>query len=262
MRFSVLYELGETDLRQLIASLTGGTLAHGISTRHLQGFAGTRSAELEACLRGLVVAGMSPAHIGLLVQAVLDGLPYRSNLSDVLQLVLSGPEIPEVPCGDTAAVLHALVREAEREVLLIGYAVHDGEKIFEALASKMDACRDLDVTFCLDVQRKYGDERSAPELVAAFSHRFRSQQWPGKRMPSIYYDPRSVEVGAEKRSSLHAKAMVIDRRAAFVTSANFTEAAQERNIELGVLLRSELHARRIVEYFQHLIEKRVLSRLP
>jgi phosphatidylserine/phosphatidylglycerophosphate/cardiolipin synthase-like enzyme len=36
---------------------------------------------------------------------------------------------------------------------------------------------------------------------------------------------------------LHAKAVVTDDEAVFVTSANLTEAALDRNIELGVLIR-------------------------
>ena len=36
---------------------------------------------------------------------------------------------------------------------------------------------------------------------------------------------------------MHAKAAVGDSRIAFLTSANLTEAALDRNMELGVLLR-------------------------
>jgi phosphatidylserine/phosphatidylglycerophosphate/cardiolipin synthase-like enzyme len=36
---------------------------------------------------------------------------------------------------------------------------------------------------------------------------------------------------------MHAKAAVADSRIAFLTSANLTEAALERNMELGVLIR-------------------------
>lgn len=36
---------------------------------------------------------------------------------------------------------------------------------------------------------------------------------------------------------MHAKAAVADSRTAFLTSANLTEAALERNMELGVLIR-------------------------
>lgn len=35
---------------------------------------------------------------------------------------------------------------------------------------------------------------------------------------------------------MHAKAAVADSRTAFLTSANLTEAALERNIEVGVLI--------------------------
>ena len=36
---------------------------------------------------------------------------------------------------------------------------------------------------------------------------------------------------------MHAKVVVADRRAALVTSANLTEHAHERNIEVGLLVR-------------------------
>jgi cardiolipin synthase A/B len=36
---------------------------------------------------------------------------------------------------------------------------------------------------------------------------------------------------------MHAKAAVADSRVAFLTSANLTEAALERNMEFGVLIR-------------------------
>jgi phosphatidylserine/phosphatidylglycerophosphate/cardiolipin synthase-like enzyme len=42
---------------------------------------------------------------------------------------------------------------------------------------------------------------------------------------------------------------MVDRRAALVTSANFTEAAQERNIEVGVVVRHAPLVARLVEYF-------------
>jgi phosphatidylserine/phosphatidylglycerophosphate/cardiolipin synthase-like enzyme len=40
-------------------------------------------------------------------------------------------------------------------------------------------------------------------------------------------------------ASLHAKCVVVDGRWVFVTSANFTDRGQTRNIEVGVLLDDE-----------------------
>ena len=62
------------------------------------------------------------------------------------------------------------------------------------------------------------------------------------------------------RAVLHAKCVVIDGRIAFVSSANFTEAAQERNIEVGVLVRSELIAERIINFFTALISTGAVRR--
>lgn len=57
------------------------------------------------------------------------------------------------------------------------------------------------------------------------------------------------------RASLHAKCVIADRRTALVTSANFTEAAQTKNIEAGVLLTYEPFVKRIPEYFETLCQK-------
>ena len=73
-------------------------------------------------------------------------------------------------------------------------------------------------------------------------------------MSTIPFDPRSIAEGAKKRSVQHAKCVVVDEAALFLTSANFTEAAQERNIEAGVLLRRADMAKRVRRHFLRLIE--------
>lgn len=55
--------------------------------------------------------------------------------------------------------------------------------------------------------------------------------------------------------------VVIDRKVAFITSANFTGAAQSRNIEAGVLLRQPRIATRLHGYFEGLIGTGVLRRI-
>jgi len=49
---------------------------------------------------------------------------------------------------------------------------------------------------------------------------------------------------------------------AFVTSTNLTEAALDRNIEMGVLLRDRAFATAVVGHFRGLIERQLLLRLP
>lgn len=44
--------------------------------------------------------------------------------------------------------------------------------------------------------------------------------------------------GVIKRSSLHAKCVVVNAEQVFVSSANFTKVGQERNIEVGLKIQS------------------------
>ncbi len=53
---------------------------------------------------------------------------------------------------------------------------------------------------------------------------------------------------------LHAKAVIIDARYTLLTSANFTEAAQQRNIEAGVLLDDSRLATRLTQQFSQILE--------
>jgi phosphatidylserine/phosphatidylglycerophosphate/cardiolipin synthase-like enzyme len=56
--------------------------------------------------------------------------------------------------------------------------------------------------------------------------------------------------------------VVADDEAAFVTSANLTEAAFDRNIEVGVLTRDHVFAASLARHFRTLIEQGLLLPLP
>jgi phosphatidylserine/phosphatidylglycerophosphate/cardiolipin synthase-like enzyme len=108
----------------------------------------------------------------------------------------------------------------------------------------------------LNVERRSGDLSAADIVIAKFQQRFRETQWPkGVRLPEVYFDPRSVEPHDASRSAcLHAKFVVADSKQVFVSSANFTEAAQERNIEVGVFSENPRLAEELRVHFQTLID--------
>jgi phosphatidylserine/phosphatidylglycerophosphate/cardiolipin synthase-like enzyme len=70
---------------------------------------------------------------------------------------------------------------------------------------------------------------------------------------AAYFDPRALDLEGPG-GVLHAKAVVADEKTVFVTSANLTEAALDRNIELGVLIRDRAFALTIGGYFRNLID--------
>jgi hypothetical protein len=170
----------------------------------------------------------------------------------LFDLVFSGPDVPGFPTSDTAAAMHALISEAKSEVLMVGYAVYNGQRIFAPLVERMRAAPGLKVIFCLDIPRKPQDTSLTSEIIHRFLHEFRTRHWPWPEQPELWYDPRSLGEKSTEHSALHAKCVIVDRRAALVTSANFTEAAQKRNIEVGVLIRHAPLAERLAGYFEGL----------
>jgi phosphatidylserine/phosphatidylglycerophosphate/cardiolipin synthase-like enzyme len=69
----------------------------------------------------------------------------------------------------------------------------------------------------------------------------------------LFFDPRSLATERQKCAALHAKCVVVDGADVFVSSANFTEAAQQRNIEVGLLLHSSAIANRLTRFFESLV---------
>ena len=176
-------------------------------------------------------------------------------------LVWSGPEVPGLHARDTRRVYDEIIGSATRSIWACTYAFFDGPRAFEALAEKMDSQRELEVTLLLNIERKRGDTTAADYLVRRFAERFWKRDWPGSSQPWVFYDPRSLEAGGAE-GVLHAKGVVADEEVAFITSANFTEAALDRNIEMGLLSRDRHLALTVVRHFQTLIDRKLLRPLP
>jgi phosphatidylserine/phosphatidylglycerophosphate/cardiolipin synthase-like enzyme len=202
-------------------------------------------------LSSLLASGFQPQHAALL----LDALPAERKLHadpNALELVTSGPDITGAT-RDTGVVLRELFAEAEHRVLVVGFVVHQGREIFAALADRMHQHAGLAVRLCLDVRRAPGDTTRSDALLHRFADRFAREQWPGPRLPDLFYYPRSLAVGESHRASLHAKCVVVDGVKAFIGSANLTEAAQLRNIEIGLMVTGAFIAGAIESHIEALI---------
>jgi phosphatidylserine/phosphatidylglycerophosphate/cardiolipin synthase-like enzyme len=176
-------------------------------------------------------------------------------------LVWTGPGVPGVDARNTRRVYEELPSSAERSLWASTYVFFDGPKAFEVLARRMDVRPKLRVTLMLNIQRKKGDTTTAEQVVRRFADRFWKTEWPGSARPRVYYDPRALEqdgVGGV----LHAKGVVTDDEMVFVTSANLTEAALDRNIEVGLLVKDRALALSVSTHFRGLIERGLLHPLP
>ncbi|HEX5270196.1 MAG TPA: DISARM system phospholipase D-like protein DrmC [Gemmataceae bacterium] len=258
-----LAPLTDGDLAALAAALRSGRLQAPFSPVAVGRYAPPAQAVAIAHrLQQLHEEGMQAPHLALLAETVARTRAQRPREADWVDLVWTGPETLGVTNRDTGVVVRDLFGEAEFDVLVAGFAVHQGREVFKRLSERMTERPSLRVKMFLDVRRQFADTSSPDELLRRFARRFRENEWPGAQLPALYYDPRSVAVEQEKRSSLHAKCVVIDRRVALVTSANFTEAAHTRNLEVGALIRCPRFAARLAEHFEALAENHSLLRLP
>lgn len=216
------------------------------------------AAALAAALRELHDLGMSTRGAAAALRAI-DRVTARQRKPD---LVLSGLQVPGIYARDTNIVYNELLGNAERSVWLSSFVYYDGPNVFATLAQRMEQQPQLNVTLLLNIQRRWGDTTASDVLVRAFAVDFWRKAWPGTRRPRVYYDPRSLSLDASERAVLHAKAVVVDDERLFITSANLTAAAGERNIEIGVLLRDRSMALSVVAYFKRLIDEGYLHVLP
>lgn len=244
---------------RLAVALESGLLSGAATATALQSVLGSAEWATPASkvLREFAAFTESSAAIAAWIRS-LGKAEARSPRAD---LVWSGPEVSGVHARSTRRVYEEVIGAAERSLWISTYAFFDGPKAFETLARRMDAVPTLKASLLLNLQRKHGDTTSADRLVQRFADRFWSTEWPGQSRPRVYFDPRALELDGPG-GVLHAKAVVADDEAVFVTSANLTEAALDRNVELGILVRDRTLAASVSSHFQGLIERSLLASLP
>jgi phosphatidylserine/phosphatidylglycerophosphate/cardiolipin synthase-like enzyme len=208
------------------------------------------------------VAGMQPTHIAECLQLLATEREANEQTVDRLQLVWTGPDVPGSVSRDTAVVVKELFTGARRTVLLSSFTVRRGSEVFASLAVAVDQNPSLPVRLAVNVGRDGDFSTPEERVLKRFSERFWQNHWPWPKRPCVYYDPRALSADPAVCANLHAKCVVIDDEVAFVTSANFTEWAQERNLEAGVLIRDASFARSLRNQFESLIAANRLRLLP
>lgn len=262
MEFDALAAVDRQDLIRLANLLEADLLSPPFSVLSLRDHIASANAGVVAqCLGELSQRGMPPHHIALLLRALATGVRAAGDSSLPVEVVVTGPDAT-VDARDTGVVIRQLFGKARKRVLAVGFAVRQGKSVFKILADRLDNDESLEVTLCVDVRRQHGDTSIDRDILRRFANEFVRNEWSGKRLPRVYYDPRSLEPVGRTASSMHAKCVVVDGREALVTSANFTEAAQQRNIELGLLIGSHGTAGQVEKHFISLIQKGFLVQIP
>lgn len=248
------FRLNDEDLRGLAGALRSARLNPPFRSITLQRFVANATSEALATeLQSLHENGLNVSQIALLIDVLLEDRSHRPRPEDAFDLVTTDPK-SSASNRDTSVVVRELFAGAEASVLVAGYAVYQGRRVFQTLAEQMKIKPNLNVRLVLDIRRNPGDTSAASEVVHRFGHHFRQHDWPEDRpIPELFYFPSSLEEHVEDRGAMHAKTIVIDNARVFISSANFTEAAHARNVEVGLVVRSGALAEQLTNYFNSMI---------
>ena len=169
------------------------------------------------------------------------------------ELVWTGPATPVVPVRRTEQVLCDLIRCAERRLTMTSFGIFQVPRLVEELERSLE--RDVALRIVLGDRESHSDQeidRQRHQLGRVVAAQATLLQWPPERRARDEQGHAGL---------MHVKAAVADAKVAFLTSANLTEAALERNMELGVLVRGGGLPAAIDRLFDALVESGELQTL-
>lgn len=233
---------------ELIAERIVSSRAYGsdVDLRSLVVTAPAR-AVLEHLLTEWATADVSGEMVAGILRGACHGHAKARNESSV-DLVWTGPTTSFVAMRRTEQVLLDLIRHAEMDLFMVSFVAYDVKSVVAELNAAVG--RGIDVKILVESSSAHGGSLNVDPVATMRTH------VPGAVLYAWLERGHPFQDGR-----VHAKVAVADGRAAFITSANLTGHALEKNMEAGVVieggripstLRSHLHA---------LIDTKILRRV-
>jgi phosphatidylserine/phosphatidylglycerophosphate/cardiolipin synthase-like enzyme len=160
-----------------------------------------------------------------------------------INLVWTGPKTGLIPTRNTEQAIKEVIDGASRSLFIVSYVFYRASSIVDSLNEAAE--RDVAVRILLESAEVDGGTISGNGLEAMH------QAVPQAAL-YIWGQESKKQNSGGLSASVHAKCAVADRRIAFVTSANLTSAAMERNMELGVLIRGGSIPQRLQSHLEAL----------
>jgi cardiolipin synthase len=168
-----------------------------------------------------------------------------SNQQSV-ELVWTGPKTPFVSARRTEQALLQVINSAEQTLFITSFVAYDISSIVKALNDASD--RGVAISMLLELSQDHGgsitfDVISKMRMLVPTAKLY---AWKEKSEP--FTDGR-----------VHAKVAVADSKICFITSANLTAYAMEKNIETGVLLSGGKIPQLLNEHLNYLVTTNSIS---
>jgi cardiolipin synthase A/B len=200
--------------------------------------------------RAWKASGLSGLTVASALRAAMHTAQQAHNAEQV-ELVWTGPTAT-VPVRHTEQVLLEVIRAAKQRLFIVSFVAYEVESVVHALNSATRA--GVTVSFLLESSQHHGG-RLTVNAVAKMR-----EVVPQASVFVWDASAKTIDT-AGAGGSVHAKCAVADAHTAFVTSANLTAAALERNMEAGVLVRGGDLPERLDRLLHSLVNSRKIIAL-
>jgi cardiolipin synthase A/B len=166
-----------------------------------------------------------------------------------IELVWTGPRTGLIPTRQTEQVMLEVIDSARSDLFLVTYVFYKASSIVAALEAAV--ARGVAVSVLLESSIEHGGTVRGDSVKAVHD---------AVAGASLYvWDAASRKSdGYAISAAVHAKCAVADSKLAFITSANLTTAALERNMELGMLIRGGTVPDRLRQHLAALVATEVI----
>lgn len=226
-----------------------GALRSGVSDAEVVGAVPT--AQYRQTVVELIQLGaqVGVEHSSLALALAASAAQIETRRLQRVSIVWTGPETSSVPVRRTDEALLEVIRRARRRLIVVSFAVYKVRDVADALIAA--ARRACSVAVVLESANDRGGNtfEMAAALGSDVAEHVTYYTWPIDQRPNT---------GAGRPASLHAKCAVADDALLLVSSANLTEYAFTKNMELGLLVEGGDLPARVGAHLEELIATGVL----
>ena len=168
-----------------------------------------------------------------------------------VEMVWTGPSTGQVPVRHTEQVLCEVIEAAKRRLFLVSFVAYEVDSIIRALRGAIG--RQVQIMVLLESSEKHGG-MVAHDSVEKFKNLLPSSD-------VFVWSSGKKSIPGQLSGAVHAKCAVADGEMAFITSANLTSAAMERNMELGVLVKGGVLPFELHRHLESLISTKIIEKV-